>query len=88
MKGTVYILKSGDGRLYTGSTTDLSRRLAQHRQGHTHSTKRMSALELVFSQEFSDLAVARKIELRLKKFRRKDFLEKIIRDGRIKLLGV
>ena len=29
----VYILQAGDGRLYTGCTTDLQRRMAQHRAG-------------------------------------------------------
>ena len=33
MGWTVYILRCGDGSLYTGCTNDLSRRLAAHRKG-------------------------------------------------------
>jgi putative endonuclease len=87
MKGIVYILKDINGRFYIGSTTNLVRRMKQHSAGHTPTTKRMSGAVIVFSQEYGDLQTARKIELRLKKFKRKDFIEKIIRDGRIKISG-
>ncbi|MFQ5580846.1 MAG: GIY-YIG nuclease family protein, partial [Nitrospiria bacterium] len=30
MNWTVYILECGDGRLYTGITTDLARRITEH----------------------------------------------------------
>ena len=33
MGWTVYILRCGDGTLYTGCTNDLPRRLAAHRSG-------------------------------------------------------
>lgn len=33
MDWTVYILRCGDGSLYTGITTDFSRRLEEHRAG-------------------------------------------------------
>ncbi len=35
----VYILLGSGGRHYIGSTTDLDRRLDQHRSGHTYSTR-------------------------------------------------
>jgi len=85
MGGIVYILKSDDGRLYIGSTTDLKRRILQHNIGHTPTTKRFSNFKLVFSQEYPNLSQARKIEVRLKKLKRKDYLEKIIQDGFIKI---
>ena len=85
MGGIIYILKSEDGRLYIGSTTDLKRRLEQHKTGHTWSTQRLKNFKLVFSQEYPDLTQARKIELRLKKLKRKDYLEKIIQDGYLKI---
>ncbi len=85
MIGYLYILKSSQtGRYYVGSTNDLRRRLVQHHQGQTATTKRLGKFELVFSQEFSSLAEARLAERRVKEWKRRDFIEKIIRDGRIK----
>jgi len=84
MKPVVYILQSlANGRLYIGSTNDLSRRLKQHVAGHTQTTRRLGGSTLVFSQEFDTLEGARKIERRLKSWKRRDFLEKIIEDGRM-----
>ena len=45
----------------------------------------MGNLNLVFSQKFDTLLEARKVELKLKKLKRKDYIEKIIDDGFIKL---
>ena len=85
MKAFVYFLKTESGKYYIGSTVDLDRRLKQHKSGHTHSTKRMGKLELIFSQEYSNLKDARNIEFNLKKLQRKDYIEKIIKEGYIKM---
>lgn len=82
----VYILKSNkNGKYYIGSTTNLKERLKHNKGGYTPSTKRLGNVELVFFQEYDNLSKARKIEIRLKKLKRKDYLEKIIEDGYIKL---
>ena len=83
--GYVYILKNSKGKYYIGSTSDLDRRLKQHLSGHTYTTARMSDFDLVFSQKFNSLEESRKIELKLKKLKRKDYIEKIIKEGYIKL---
>lgn len=85
MSGFVYILKSDRGALYVGSTDNLTRRIRAHKSGHTKTTKLRRIQELVFSQEFETLEQARMIERKLKKLKRKDYLEKIIEDGYIKL---
>lgn len=85
MKFHLYILKSEDGRYYIGSTNDLHRRLLQHQAGSTPSTHRMKNPELVFSQEFETLQMARIIEKKIKSWKRKDFIDRIIRDGFIKI---
>jgi predicted GIY-YIG superfamily endonuclease len=55
------------GRHYIGSTVDLDARIAQHRRGHTHTTKRLGEnLELVASKSVGTLTEARKIERILK----------------------
>ena len=81
----VYILKIKSGRFYVGSTSDLSRRLAQHVSGHTPTTKRLPIEGLVLKQEYKTLKDARAIEAKIKKLKRKDYIEKMVKDGYIKL---
>jgi putative endonuclease len=80
----VYILKSEDEIFYIGSTDNLERRLKQHASGHTQTTRQKKIYKLVFKQKFPTLADARKIEKRIKKWKRKDYIEKIVQDGYIK----
>ena len=80
----VYILKSENGVFYVGSTNDLERRLRQHVAGHTQTTRQKKINKLVFKQEFDTLEAARKMETKIKKWKRRDYVEKIIEDGYIK----
>ena len=53
MKAWVYILRCADGSYYTGSTSNLPLRLAQHAAGEgCVYTRSRSPVELVYSQEF------------------------------------
>ena len=81
----VYILKSENGLYYIGSSTNLADRVLHHKGGHTPSTSKMGKLELAFDQEYKTLLEARNIEKRLKKLKRRDYIEKIIRDGFISM---
>jgi putative endonuclease len=82
----VYILESlTDGRYYVGSTIDLENRLKHHLGGYTPSTKRLGKIKLVFSQKYNTIKEAMIIERKLKKLKRKDYLQKIIEDGHIKI---
>ena len=64
----VYMLRSASGRFYIGSTTDLERRLYQHRCGHTHSTKRLGgSLELAASLQMQSLDAARQLKREIKR---------------------
>ena len=63
----VYILRGAYGRHYIGSTPDLERRIAEHRAGRCHTTRRLGGtIELVASLELAELAEARKLERELK----------------------
>jgi predicted GIY-YIG superfamily endonuclease len=63
----VYILRGSSGRHYIGSAVDLDARLAQHRRGHTYTTRRLGErLELVAAKEIGTLNEARSIERLLK----------------------
>ena len=59
MKGFVYILLCADGSFYTGSTTDLERRLEEHQngQGSNHTRKRLP-VELVYTEEYERIDLA------------------------------
>ena len=63
-----YILRGGSGRHYIGSTTDLNRRLEQHREGHTYSTRRLGeTLGLVDALEVGSLMEARELGREMKR---------------------
>lgn len=85
MKACVYILQDENGKFYVGSTIDVEKRLKQHFAGHTQTTRNMKNPKLVMKQEVDSLIIARKIETRLKKLKRKDYIEKIVVDGYIKI---
>ncbi len=53
MKAWLYILKCADGSCYSGSTNNLSLRLAEHHAGEgSVYTRRRLPVELVYAQEF------------------------------------
>lgn len=82
----VYILQSlKNGRYYIGSTEDINQRFRTHKSGGVQATKNLLPLKIALRQEYPNLSIAREIETRLKKFKRKDFIAKIIRDGKIKI---
>jgi len=70
MPAFAYILRNQtSGRHYIGSTTDLSRRLSDHKRGNTPSTRNRGRWELVYSEECADLKAARKREREIKAYR-------------------
>lgn len=87
MKAYVYILQDDKGRFYIGSTPVLEKRLRQHIGGHTQTTRNMANPRLVLKQEVSSLLVARRTENKLKRMKRRDYIEKIVADGYIKIVG-
>ncbi len=74
----VYILKCSDGTLYTGMTTDVDRRLAQHKSGkggnYTHAK---GALKIVYSEKAQNRSVALKREAEIKRWTRQKKLDLI-----------
>lgn len=82
----VYILKSiNTGKYYIGCTDNLDKRFKEHNNGRVFSTKPLRPFKLMLKQEYSTLSLARKIERKLKEFKRKDIIEKIISEGYIKM---
>ena len=70
---------------YVGSSANPKRRLDDHNQGRVKATKNKGPWVLKFFQEFSTVSEARQIEYKIKKLKRRDILEKIIKDGYIKI---
>ena len=64
----VYILECFEGTFYTGSTNDLERRLAEHREGleRTAFTFTRRPIKLVFAYELIDIREAYELEYQIK----------------------
>lgn len=77
----VYILKSlKNSRYYVGSTDNVGRRLKEHNSGLVHSTKTTKPFELLAFIPCTDLSEARSSEFRLKRYKRRDIIEKVVTD--------
>lgn len=48
----VYVLRGREDRLYVGRTDDLKRRIRNHKEGKTWTTRRMLPIKLVFYESF------------------------------------
>lgn len=71
----LYILRCRDGSLYTGITTDVSRRLAAHREGKgAKYTRGRGPLELVHQETCGTHSQALRRELEIKALTRQEKL--------------
>ena len=67
----VYILRCGDGSLYTGSTNDVQKRLAAHKEGKgAKYTRGRRPLTLVYTEACADKQQALRREAAIKKMKR------------------
>ena len=67
----VYIVRCADGSLYTGWTTDLDRRIAQHNAGRGATYTRLHRpVTLVYREDAPDRGTAMRRELAIKKLDR------------------
>ena len=82
----VYILKSlVNFRYYIGSTNNLERRINEHNRGQSKYTSLSKPFKLVFSQEYKNIQLAKKIEAKLKRFKSKQIIDRIVTDKVIKM---
>ena len=71
----VYMLRCGDGSLYTGWTSDLERRMARHQAGKaSRYTASRLPVELALVLPMADRTAARREEARIKMLPRADKL--------------
>jgi putative endonuclease len=74
----VYLLRCGDASIYTGITTDLARRLEEHKKGSGgHYTRAKGAMRIVYSEESGSRSMALKREAEIKKWSRMQKLDLI-----------
>lgn len=68
----VYILRCGDGTLYTGCTNDLPRRLQAHQSGRgAKYTRSRLPVELVYQEAVPDRSAALRREAAIKRMDRR-----------------
>lgn len=71
MSWTVYFLRCRDGSLYTGITTDLTRRLARHRAGTASAyTRSRRPVRLVYRERQPNRGAALRREAALRRLSR------------------
>lgn len=74
----VYVLRCGDGTLYTGTTDDVARRLAAHRAGKgAKYTRGRGPLELLYTEQCPDRSAALRREYAIKQLSREEKLQLI-----------
>ena len=78
----VYILQSDkNGRYYIGSTNNIKERLGIHNSGRVKSTVNLRPFVLKVFIVCLNSTEAKRAEYRLKKYKRRDILEKVINDS-------
>jgi len=70
----VYIIKCSDSTYYTGITTDLKRRIAEHNNSPLGAkyTRGRRPVKLAYSKRFKSKSTASKEEVRIKKLSRSE----------------
>jgi len=71
MKYTVYIIRCGDNYLYTGLTSNLTKRIRQHKLGLSKPTKNRGMVKLVYRETLDSKYKAAKREKEIKGWGRK-----------------
>lgn len=72
----VYIIKCSDDTLYTGITTDLSRRIQEHESGAgAKYTKGRGPFKIIYTEPSKNRSDASKRELEVKSLNKKDKLK-------------
>ena len=81
----VYILKSRQNNsYYTGSCQDIKERVALHNHNLVRSTKRYGPWQLVYIEQCESLANARQKELKIKSWKKRSAIEKLIENSKFK----
>ncbi len=68
----LYLLECSDKSIYTGITTDVTRRLAEHKNGKRGAkyTRARGAVKIIYSEHHKTRSAALKREAEIKRWRR------------------
>jgi len=84
--GFVYILYSETvDRYYIGSTVDPIRRLFEHSQGKVRATRGKGPWVQLLVQQYPTIMRARQTEYKIKKFKNRAIVERMVQEGEIRL---
>jgi putative endonuclease len=72
---SVYVIESSEGKLYTGQTNNITRRLFEHNSGLSKTTKAGTNWRLVYSEQYSSRSEAIRRERWLKTGVGRDYLK-------------
>jgi len=80
----VYILYSKKiNKYYVGACIDFDRRFYEHNLGHSKFTSTGIPWELVYTEEWDDLVLAKQRELKIKKMKSRIYIQELIRKGNL-----
>lgn len=83
----LYLIRTSDSTLYTGITTDVPRRLAQHQAGiGAKALRGKEGLSLAFAAEVGERGLALRLEYRIKQLTKRQKERLITRDGSFETL--
>ncbi|KKR45832.1 MAG: hypothetical protein A3A97_04460 [Candidatus Terrybacteria bacterium RIFCSPLOWO2_01_FULL_40_23] len=75
----IYVIKSlSCSTRYIGSTGNIEKRLEEHNQGRVRYTKGRRPWQLIYSEKFVTLGLARKREIYLKSGQGRKFLDSVL----------
>ncbi|VYT62753.1 GIY-YIG nuclease family protein [Metakosakonia massiliensis] len=78
----LYLIRTPDNRLYTGITTDVTRRFAEHQRGKGAKALRgKGELALAFSAQVGERSLALRIEYRIKQLTKQQKERLVAGDG-------
>jgi putative endonuclease len=76
----LYILRCADDTLYTGITTDIERRIAEHNEGTgAKYTRGKGPVEMIYSKKYRDRSKASVAEAKVKALSRAEKLALILK---------
>jgi len=85
MSAWIYILELNNGKFYIGSTSNIKQRFYDHCHGNSPYTRKFLPVKIIFKKEVSSLSLASTIEKKLKRYKNKNILIKIINSQTLKI---
>lgn len=64
----VYLLEDSKGKLYVGYSADLKRRIREHNEKKTYTTKRLHSPKLIYYEAYQTETEAKRRERKLKQY--------------------